>query len=41
MPDDGPLVDTGPSEIDVERDATGIEPEKNPGGTPEIEMPPD
>ena len=41
MPDDGSLVDTGPSEIDVERETAGVEPEKKPGGTPEIEMPPD
>ncbi|WP_120716304.1 hypothetical protein [Tsuneonella amylolytica] len=41
LPDDGPLIDTGPAEIDVEREAAGVQPEKEPGRTPEIEMPPD
>jgi len=41
LPDDGPLIDTGPAEIDVEREAADVRPEREPSRTPEIEMPPD
>ena len=42
-PDDGPLIDTGPSEIEIERRQAGVEEDEDKGTAvpPEAEMPPD
>ncbi len=42
-PDDGPLIETGPSEIEIERRQAGVEEDEDRGTAvpPEVEMPPD
>lgn len=45
VPDDGPLIDTGPAEIDIEREGAGNadrpSPDLAPDPAPEIQTPPD
>lgn len=42
-PDEGPLIDTGPSEIEIERRQAGVDEDDDKGTVvpPETEMPPD
>ncbi|MCT2558895.1 hypothetical protein N0B51_07875 [Tsuneonella sp. YG55] len=42
-PGDGPLADTGPSEIEIERRQAGVEEDEDEGTAvpPEAELPPD
>lgn len=41
FPDNGPVIDTGPAEIDIERGNAGVAPTEGPAVPPEAEMPPD
>ena len=41
FPDDGPLIDTGPAEIDVERKAAGVDEHESPAPSPLTDLPPD
>ncbi len=42
-PDDGPLIETGPSEIEIEREQAGVEEDDagHPAVPPELERAPD
>jgi hypothetical protein len=39
--DDGPVLDVGPSEIDIERRNAGVRPDPERAAPPEAELPPD
>ncbi|TCJ40939.1 hypothetical protein [Parafrankia sp. BMG5.11] len=39
--DDGPVLDIGPSEIDIERRNAGVRPDPERAAPPEAELPPD
>lgn len=41
FPDDGPLEDNGPAEIDIEREAAGVMDDEKSDGPPITTLPPD